>query len=122
MEAHEVLHQYLGSNGKMISYSKSTYREKYADHLVIFNANLCTKNKKIWYGDLDITLEKSNLSTVAVALGMDLYVLRELDGRFENEADPKTDQYVIAFKADGTWEIGKNCPYSNVDLETLQLK
>jgi hypothetical protein len=72
--------------GRMISGSKSGYRERYPDNLVVFNANIATKSRgKIWYGDLDVTLDYEKLASVAEALKEDLFVLYEMDGRFENE-------------------------------------
>ena len=72
--------------GRMIFGSKSGYWERHPDNLVVFNANVVTKRGgKVWYGDLDVTREFEKLKDVADALGEDLYVLREMDARFENE-------------------------------------
>jgi len=72
--------------GRMISGSKSGYRSMYPDNLVVFNANIVTKNRgKIWHGDLDVTLDYGNLEKIAEALKEDLFILYEMDGRFENE-------------------------------------
>lgn len=71
--------------GRMISGSKSAYRDEYPDNVVVFNGNIITKKRgKIWYGDLDVTLDFDNLKAVADELGEDLYVLYEMDARFEN--------------------------------------
>ena len=75
----------LGFPGRLLHYSKSGYRDLYPENFVIFNANLCTKSEKIWYGDIDLTLDKNNLLRLAKELGEDLYVLYEMDGRFEKE-------------------------------------
>lgn len=76
--------------GRMISYSKSGYRDKYPDHNVWFNANVFTlEDGKIWYGDLDLTLDESKLKEISNILGKKLYVLYEMDGRFENEEPSK---------------------------------
>lgn len=72
--------------GRMISGSKSLYREKYPDHKVCFNANVVAKSYgKVWYGDLDLTVDREKLQEVANELHDTLYVLYEMDGRFENE-------------------------------------
>jgi hypothetical protein len=72
--------------GRMISGSKSGYREQHPDNVVVFNANIITElRNKIFYGDLDLTVDIDNLTTIAKALGEPLYVLREMDARFENE-------------------------------------
>jgi hypothetical protein len=73
--------------GRMVSASKSSYRERYPDHEVCFNANVFSAQQgKIWYGDLDITLDGEKLDRIAESLGEKLFVLREMDGRFENES------------------------------------
>jgi hypothetical protein len=72
--------------GRMISGSKSGYKEKYPDNKVVFNANIVTRSRgKIWYGDLDLTLDTEKLQQIATALAEPLYVLYEMDARFENE-------------------------------------
>jgi hypothetical protein len=72
--------------GRIISQSKSTYCQEHQGELVIFNANIITeKRKKIWYGDLNITLDFDNLKNVADQLGEDLYILLEGDARFGYE-------------------------------------
>jgi hypothetical protein len=73
--------------GRMISGSKSSYRERYPDHEICFNANIFSLQQgKIWYGDLDLTLDSEKLDRIAESLGEKLYVVREMDGRFENES------------------------------------
>lgn len=73
--------------GRMIGYSKSGYLEKFPDNEVYFNSNIFSLGEgKLWYGDLDITRDRENLEKIASEIGKDLYVLREMDGRFENES------------------------------------
>lgn len=73
-------------NGRIISYSKSSYREKFPENEVYFNANIFVLGEgKIWYGDLDLTRDREKLERIATHFGRDLFILRELDGRFENE-------------------------------------
>jgi hypothetical protein len=72
--------------GRMISHSKSGYRDKFPDNEVYFNSNIFVLGEgKIWYGDIDLTKEKDKLENIAKQIGKDLYILREMDGRFENE-------------------------------------
>lgn len=72
--------------GRMISYSKSGYREKNPNSVCYFNANIFTLNNgKVWYGDLDLTKDAEALKKVASETNQTLFVLREMDGRFENE-------------------------------------
>jgi len=76
------------SLGRMISGSKSGYNTRHPNNKVVFNANIFTEDGKIWFGDLDITLDRAKLEEVAKELKKDLYVLREHAGRFENENLP----------------------------------
>ena len=72
--------------GRMISGSKSYYYSEHKDNLIVFNANIIIESRgKIWHGDLDVTIDRENLEKVAKALEEDLYILREMDARFENE-------------------------------------
>lgn len=89
----KIINKVLGYPGRMISGSKSFYMSKHKKNIVIFNANLCdSSGAKIWHGDLDITLDEDNLVLLAKKLKTTLYVLREMDGRFENEANPKLER------------------------------
>jgi len=75
--------------GRMIAPSKSTYCQEHQGELVIFNANVVTTNHgKIWYGDLNVTLDFDNLKNIADQIGEDLYILMEGDARFGYENDP----------------------------------
>lgn len=75
--------------GRMISGSKSFYRNLNPYNQVIFNANVFIHNgecfEKIWYGDLDITKDGYLLKEIGFNNEIILYVLSEMDGRFENE-------------------------------------
>lgn len=72
--------------GRMISFSKSGYREKYPDNEVYFNCNIFVLGEgKVWYGDIDVTKDRDSLESISREIGKDLYILREMDGRFENE-------------------------------------
>lgn len=84
--------------GRMISGSKTGPK----GHLCVFNANICTKSRgKIWFGDLDLTADVSELKRLAAEQGEDIYVLREKDARFQNEASPLFDQAVARYSPAG---------------------
>lgn len=54
----------------------------------VWNANLVSPTKgKVWFGDLNLTREGDKLKLVSIAAGETLYVLREMDCRFETEND-----------------------------------
>lgn len=74
--------------GRMMSYSKSKYKEENPNSICCFNANVLTLNNgKVWWGDLDITKDGDKLQKISEEIGEVLYVLREMDYRFENEND-----------------------------------
>jgi len=104
----ETASKILGMNGRMISGSKSNYRNRNPKNLAVFNANVCTKNEgKIWYGDVDLTLSREELSELARLLETDVYVLYEMDARFENEESPKLENALVVFRQDGSCKIGE---------------
>ena len=76
------------SVGRMISFSKSSYMKLNPDNKVVFNANIVTEEHgKIWHGDLDLTRDCELLIAISEEIGIELYVLREMDCRFETEND-----------------------------------
>ena len=80
---------------RMISYSKSEYRHQNPNNEVYFNANIFVLGEgKVWYGDIDVTKDTPTLQKIATQAGVDLYILSEMDGRFENEQ--RTDDAIIA--------------------------
>jgi diphthamide synthase (EF-2-diphthine--ammonia ligase) len=94
-EVTAIADTHLGCAGKMLSGSKSAYREKYPNHLVVFNSNICTKEYgKIWFGDIDVALDEDKLEKLADELKVSLYVLYEMDGRFEYETNPQFNKAV----------------------------
>lgn len=81
----------------MIAWSKSAYRQQYPDHVVYFNANIFTEEEgKVWFGDIDISADGGRLQEVANEAGRTLYVLREMDGRFENETQSASELKEVA--------------------------
>lgn len=93
----------LGLAGRMIGSSKTLYRRANPDHAVVFNANVCTRERgKIWFGDLDLTEDESRLAELARLFEEAIYVLYEPGARFGNEDTPELDDYVVIVNADGT--------------------
>lgn len=70
---------------RLIGFSKSIYRENHPKDDIIFNSNIVTKEGKIWFGDLNLTESADELKSISKELGCPLYVLYEMDGRFEEE-------------------------------------
>lgn len=77
-------------------------------HVCVFNANLCTKGKgKFWFGDIDLTDDIEQLKMAAQDQGEDVYVLREIDARFHNEASPLFENAVAIISPAGEILIAK---------------
>jgi hypothetical protein len=90
----DAANEYLGIAGRMSYASKSMGSAE-----TIFNANVFNyKAEKVWFGDLD--LERWSFRTGLLRLSEEegpLYVLSELDGRFQKEMP--TPGYVKAVAA-----------------------
>lgn len=116
MEIKPALDLLLGHSGRLIAGSKSTYRRYYPKNLVLFNANVIIAGKKVWHGDLDISRDEALLVRLAELTEQEVYVLYEMDGRFENEGQPRLDKavYRVAKIPLFSWHtyIGEVlCPY-----------
>ena len=107
MDAHEshteaALAATLGPPGRLISWSKSSYREDNPDHVPVFNANVALSPAfKVWHGDLDLTLDEPLLLDLARRSGRIVYVLYEHDGRFKHEQEPLVANAVFSAAPSG---------------------
>lgn len=108
----QLLLNKLGYTGKLISGSKSGYRKAYPLNMVFFNANICVidgkKTVKVWWGDIDVTLSRNLIKKIANETQEDIYILCEMDARFENEKKPLIKEFVYKANADGSEELGKS--------------
>ena len=85
----------------MVCGSKSMYSEWNPEHIVVFNSNVCTlEDGKIWYGDIDITVDADKLTMLAKQLDRTVYVLYEMDARFDHEDKPLFNNAVFFHNAD----------------------
>ncbi|HWH24329.1 MAG TPA: hypothetical protein VNW68_05480 [Candidatus Limnocylindria bacterium] len=65
-------------NGRLISWSKSWYRELFPDHLVLSNASITdASGRRLWWGDLDASVDEEKLVALARALERRLFVFYE---------------------------------------------
>lgn len=131
-----MTNKFLGPEGRMISSSKSGYRERFPYNLVVFNANVIAltkpsltslklklKKEKIWYGDIDISISRNSLKDLAVDEGREIVVLYEMDARFENEKDPLIDNFIYKVTPDGKEYLGERIKdYYRLDELTLWKK
>ena len=81
----------FGFPGRLLETSKSN-----AD--IIHNGNIVIEDYgKIWYGDIHKINDQEKLQKLADKLNKKIFVLREMDGRFENENNPLIDKAVLTF-------------------------
>ena len=93
------------SPGRMISGSKTGPK----GHVCVFNANVCSKSRgKFWFGDLDLTADADDLRKLAAKEGEEIYILRERDARFDNEAKPLLANSVARITPDGIVTVESN--------------
>jgi hypothetical protein len=97
----DALEEKLGWPGRMISRSKSSYRNEHPNRAPIFNANVCLGSGKLWWGDLDLTLDEPKLVALAERIGETVYILYEHDGRFAHEDDPLLERAVYSVAPNG---------------------
>lgn len=89
IDVKKTVEDLLGHCGRMIAGSKSGYRKAFPKNFVLFNANIVLEGwGKVWYGDLDLTRDEALLVRLAELTKRELYVLHEMDARFENEDNP----------------------------------
>lgn len=109
MEKFKILSNEDLPHGRMLSYSKTEYKDANPNSVVYFNANILTiKEGKIWYGDLDLTKDAEGLKRVAAKLGETLFVLKELDCRFDDEMKPIDELIVLAI-----WNTTEETPFKD---------
>ena len=124
-----ILMETVGPMGAMIGASKSGYRDRNPDNLVVFNCNLVlleagekfglgSRHGKVWFGDIDITKSRQKLKDLADRSMCTVVILSEMDGRFENESDPLLNKFVYKVEPSGTEFLGEyQKPYfSLIDL------
>jgi hypothetical protein len=80
-----ALQETLGWEGRMIFFSKSRFGENHPDHVPVFNGNVCFVGGKVWWGDIDLTIDEPKLVDLARRVGQTVYVLYEHDARFDHE-------------------------------------
>jgi hypothetical protein len=110
----------LGRSGKLISASKGQYSWDNPENFVVFNANIVNaEGKKVWYGDIDITKQLDELIFISgQALGQEFYILPEMAARFENEQQPKLDEYLVKVKGTTVEVSPTMLPYVAVEKDS----
>lgn len=94
----EAIEGHLGTPGRLLSASKTMYREKFPNNKVYFNACLFDKNlKQIWWGDIDLDMDKESLQMLADFLGEPIYLTMEQPFRWDGlkEEDVDRDEVIV---------------------------
>jgi hypothetical protein len=87
-KAARIMNEHGFEMSRMLAFSKSTYVSRHPNNRAIFNANVVTAQGKIWWGDLDLADDSEKLQQVANILDCNIYILREMDYRFDTENRP----------------------------------
>lgn len=96
MQKKELTEQLSSILGPIGNKSLKLQYSKFNGHILIHRANICIPNHgKIWHGDLDFTTDEAKLKKLARKLNCSFYILKELDGRFSHEFDPKYEKSLI---------------------------
>lgn len=103
----EIIEKHLGQIGSVITFSKSNYRIKHPNNIVIFNCNIIIEGKKIWYGDIDVTLFKRDLLDISKEINKDIYLLYEMDARFDKELNPNLHNFAVKFEPNNNIQLHK---------------
>jgi len=84
-QVNKIAEKHLGYRARLICGSKTLYNWLHPANLVIFNSNVFAGFIKIWYGDIDLTLESWKLENLAKELNCEIFVTYESNGRFGEE-------------------------------------
>jgi hypothetical protein len=92
-DAWDVAEEILGYPGAMLSGTKTAP----PGETVVWNSNVSAGAEKIWYGDINLDKSAGKLQNLADILGETIYVLSEMDARFDTEKNPRTDRARATF-------------------------
>jgi hypothetical protein len=108
LEQQALIEKNLGYCGAMISSHKQAAKTKGKEHLAVFNANIVVEGfGKVWFGDIDVTIDEEKIKKLALGFKSTVYVLREMDARFDHENSPQLQNAV--YSTDGvTNNIGQS--------------
>lgn len=127
----KILEKTIGYAGRMMAGSKSGYCKAYPKNVPIFNANLIAikdgKPTKVWWGDLDLTVDHAKLLKASEKLETPLYVLYEMDGRFDNEELPEMHRFIAKYDASAAQNLqvdlsSYSSNYFEVELNVIKCK
>ena len=108
----------LGPPGRIIAASKGNFRQKHPKHAVVWNANLISqKLGKFWYGDINLTTDYKILMDLSKEMNETLYILSEMDARFDTETKYKLDKSIAVITES---QVISNIEHYVVDPDTMK--
>lgn len=76
---------------------------QFNNHLLIHRANLCIEGYgKVWSGDLDFTSEEKKLKKLCKKYNIQIFILKEEDGRFINKKNVPLEKSIIKISGTST--------------------
>lgn len=80
----DIAENNLGRSGRVLRWEKSLYVTNGPRNVVFFNANVFDQDgNKIWFGDIDLTVDGHKLNQLATELGKSVYLTVELPWRYK---------------------------------------
>lgn len=96
-----AIRSHLGTEGRLLSASKSLYRRKYPNHKIFFNACLFDENfTQLWWGDIDFDLDDYSLQLLANYLKETIYITIEQNYRWSGlkKSQINNNEEVVIYK------------------------
>lgn len=90
----DTIKEFLGDSGRMIAGMKIAPKGQ----VCVWNGNIIVEGKKVWYGDVNLTKDAKKLQMIANIIQKPLYILREMDARFDTQNAPKLERAVAVIQ------------------------
>jgi hypothetical protein len=92
---------------RLITASKSGYHERHPDNVVVFNATIAdAMGTRLWWGDVDVSVDEGKLVDLAAQVGVDLYLYFEGDSRDGFVKAIDSANAVVAISDEGLVTLG----------------
>jgi hypothetical protein len=79
-DLYELFKKHRFHHKRMISWSKSRYRNHFQNHDIWFNLNLFTPSGIWWNGDVDLTIDNLTIQRICNELGEEIIAVQEMLG------------------------------------------
>lgn len=77
LSSYKVFYEEKLPYGNVLEGSKKQYKELHPDNFVIYNASLISETEYLWYGDIDLTLDREKIQTIAKRLNINISLIKE---------------------------------------------